>query len=129
MAYLAFDDTGLAPVASGTTISPAPDAVAVRLSPLEWSVVALARRDRLSSLRQPGRMSTALRTVFKQHNPMLADERLEALRRVAVLNWRLGDAVPPGERDALFATGFSAAQYDLMRASIGVARASGEARR
>lgn len=91
---------------------------ASRLSPLEWLVVALARKDSPSSLRQPGRLALALRTLFKHPNPVLADERLEALRRIAVLSWRRGYSVPAREIRSFFAAGFTSGQYDSMLASI-----------
>lgn len=130
MAYLAFDEHALAPAPAAVSRAVAPVAdPAPRLSGLEWSVVALARTDRLSTLRRPGRMATALRVVFNQHNPMLADERLEALRRMAVLSWHRGADVPARERDAFFAAGFSPAQHGLLLSSIAAARAAQEARR
>ncbi|KTT72048.1 hypothetical protein NS334_09740 [Sphingomonas endophytica] len=109
------------------TTAPLPAPVAedlpTKLSALEWSVVALARNDRLSSLRQPGRMAKALGIVFKSpHNPMLADERLEALRRIAVLGWHYGYTVPTEELSRFLHAGFTTAQYELMMDSIGVAR-------
>ena len=94
MNCIALDDgfAALAPVptrrsSAGACIprhDPIDVAVPARLGALEWLVVAIARRDRFSSLRRPGRLSTALRSVFGSPNPMLADERLEALRRMAV---------------------------------------------
>jgi hypothetical protein len=94
------------------------------LTALEWSVVALAKRDRISSLAQPGRIAVALGTVFgaRGPNPHLADPRLEALRRVAVLSWRRGVTLPAGELKAFLAAGFSIGQYETLVASIAAAR-------
>lgn len=124
MAYLMLDhsDTGAAAAPIGTAAAvdataPAP----ARLSALEWSVVALARNDRLSSLRRPGRMATAMRAVFRQPNPMLADERLEALRRIAVLGWHYGYTVPTAELKRFLDAGFTTDQYELLMDSIGTA--------
>jgi hypothetical protein len=51
-----------------------------RLSALEWSVVAMAERDGLSSIREPGRFVSALSSIFGISRPnRLANERLEAL--------------------------------------------------
>ena len=131
MAYLAFDE-----LAPGMIAAPAPRAdplplpgplplheAPARLSALEWSVVALAARDALSTLREPGRMGEALRTLFGgRHNPRLADPRLEALRRMAVLARHYGYAVPGVDvRDFLHA-GFTPAQYELLVDSVTVAR-------
>ncbi|MBN2971149.1 hypothetical protein JW805_03855 [Roseomonas aeriglobus] len=126
MAYVDFSgDPVLAAHGShgGGTADPVTTAPA-GLSALEWSVVALARRDRLSSLNTPGRLSVALGAVFgtRRRSPHLADPRLEALRRMAVLSWHRGFAVPAHEVKAFFRAGFSGDQYELMLASIGAAR-------
>jgi hypothetical protein len=88
-------------------------------SGLEWSVIALAQRDRIASLREPGRIATALRAVFGTARPShLADGRLEALRRIAVLAWHRGYAVPVSELRSFLGAGFSADQYEMLQASI-----------
>ncbi|GGB41367.1 hypothetical protein GCM10011380_33530 [Sphingomonas metalli] len=94
------------------------------LSALEWQVVALAQRDRMSSLNKPGRLAIALGTVFGplQHNPRLADPKLEALRRMAVLSWHRGFSVPVSEIKAFHGAGFSPAQYETLVSSILAAR-------
>lgn len=100
------------------------------LSALEWSVVALAERDTLSSLRAPGRLAVALAAIFgTSPSNRLADERLEALRRVAVHAWHHGFAVPELEMNALFGAGFSPAQFELIVASVSRARAGRRPRR
>lgn len=128
MAYLAFADAQVAgPVIApvgfrAAEIQPEPAEVA-RLSALEWSVVALARKDRLTSLRTPGRIAMAMGAVFgDQHNPRLADPALEALRRIAVLSWHHRYTVPPHEVKAFLAAGFSSAQYELIVDSISTAQ-------
>lgn len=100
------------------------------LSALEWSVVALAQRDRLSSLAKPGRLAIALGTVFGplRHNPRLADPRLEALRRMAVLSWHRGFSVPVSELKAFYRAGFSPTQYETLLTSISAARPRAGAR-
>lgn len=135
MAYLSFDPIDATPAAAPRT-APAPLAaplatadVAPRLGALEWSVVALARNDRLSSLRAPGRMTTAMRVIFRQYNRMLADDRLEALRRIAVLGWHHGYAVPSHEVARFLRAGYSQGQYELMMDSIGAAHATRQPRR
>ncbi|MDR6786684.1 hypothetical protein J2Y58_000022 [Sphingomonas sp. BE138] len=137
MAYLMLDDdravvttplSGAPLAAPAPCADPVPEAPA-RLSALEWSVVALARQDRLSSLNRPGRIATALAILFKPpHNRMLADERLEALRRIAVFGWHYGYTIPTEELKRFLKAGFSPAQYELMMDSIGVAKL-GNARR
>jgi hypothetical protein len=122
MGYLAFAETAAGSAAAPVTFAPA--TTQARFSPLEWSVIALAKRDRIASLREPGRISVAMGMVFGDRpNPRLADPKLEALRRLAVLSWHYGYTVP-GEavRDFLGA-GFTARQYELMVDSIAADRA------
>lgn len=135
MAYL-MPDADYTPARAASAPAPVTAPIAdptagpiARLSGLEWSVVALARNDRLSSLRRPGRMALALGILFKQpHNPMLADERLEALRRMAVLAWHHGYTVPSEELKRFLRAGFSPDQFELMMESIGIARRNGATR-
>lgn len=88
-------------------------------SGLEWSVIALAQRDRVASLRQPGRMATALGALFGTSRATpLADERLEALRRIAVLAWHYGYSVPVSELRAFLSAGFSSDHYEVLQNSI-----------
>jgi hypothetical protein len=95
-------------------------------SALEWQVVAIAQRDRLSSLRAPGRLSVALGVLFggAAGNPRLADPRLEALRRLSVLAWHKGDALPVSEIAAFKAAGFTADQFETLLASISRGRSA-----
>ena len=100
-------------------VAPVADAAPARLSPLEWSVVALAQTERLSSIDRPGRIAVAMARLFglKRTNK-LADPRLEALRRLAVIAWHRGYAVHSSEIHAFKEAGFSMAQYELVLASI-----------
>ena len=96
-----------------------------RLSALEWSVVALAERDGLSSIREPSRFIAALRPIFGLKRPnRLANEALEALRRIAILAWHYGWNVPKSELAAFLDAGFSTDQFELIQTSIGQARAA-----
>jgi hypothetical protein len=124
MAYMNFSAVDAHPVA------PPADVVGTRtrsgLSALEWQVVALAQHDRLSTLSQPGRLSVALGAVFggQRPNPRLADPRLEALRRLAVLAWHRGYTLPPSELTAFHEAGFTADQLETLLASISRGRAA-----
>ena len=122
MGYLAFSELGGGDVVE--RVAPASDEPA-RLSALEWSVVAIAWSDRLSSLRRPGRLARALGRIFGGDNPRLADPRLEALRRMAVLTWHHGYTVPPHEVRAFGVAGYSASQYELLVDSIAAAQRDG----
>ena len=125
MAYIDFaseHDQLLAPAPRHDPV-PAADAPATQLSALEWSVVAIARGDRLSSLRAPSRLSVAMGGLFgSRHNPRLADPQLEALRRMAVLSWHHGYTVPTSALTAFTDAGYTMAQYETMLASIATAR-------
>ena len=125
MAYIDFATDPVAGIAAGAPRhDPVPAPAPATFSALEWSVIALAQRDRLSSLAQPGRVSVALGKVFggRGHNPRLADPRLEALRRLAVLSWHRGFGVPGNEVSAFLAAGFTPDHYETMLVSISAAR-------
>lgn len=131
MAYVAFDEAGVAlhPSTPALASEAEPTPSSNRLSALEWSVVAIARNDPLSSLRTPGRLSTAMSIVFRQGNPRLADERLEALRRMAVLAWHHSFQVAASEVRAFLDAGFTVGQYEALMGSISAGRQSGRQRR
>lgn len=125
MAFLNFSELQGTPIA-------APVDVVARLprdagfTALEWSVVAIAQNDRLASLATPGRLSIALGTVFgtQTGSPRLADPRLEALRRMAVLAWHHGDAVPRSEIQSFHQAGFTPEQYETLLDSISRGRSA-----
>lgn len=135
MAYLHFStDPVLSPYVGASVVPPAATpkkAAATGLTALEWSVVALAQGDRLSSLREPSPLSIALGRVFGRggRSQNLADPRLEALRRMAVLSWHRGFAVPTHELTAFLRAGFTTEQYETMVASIGAAASDTQAKR
>lgn len=107
-----------------------PVATPATLTALEWSVVAMAEKDGLSSLREPGRFSTALRSLFGVRQPnRLANDGLEALRRLAVHAWLYGWNVPDSELREFLAAGYSLDQYQLVQTSIANARAGRAAQR
>jgi hypothetical protein len=95
-----------------------------RLSALEWSIVAMAERDSVSSLREPGRFLAALRSIFGiRRVNRLANDKLEALRRIAVHAWRFRWNVPDSELQEFLTAGYSIDQYQLVQLSIAQARA------
>jgi hypothetical protein len=101
-----------------------------RLTALEWSIVAMAEQDRLSSIREPGRYMKALRSLFGLQAPnRLASDRLEALRRIAILAWHHGWNVPKSELKAFLEAGFTSDQFELIQNSLGQARAARRRRR
>ena len=118
MAYVNFAELHEAAPAL-TAPRPIADPVEATLSPLEWSVVALAQKERLSSIDRPGRVALAMGRLFgSRRNPDLADPRLEALRRLAVIAWHRGYAIATAEIRAFKQAGFTMAQYELVLASI-----------
>jgi hypothetical protein len=126
VAYLDLSGFQGQPVAVGSTF--AADAT---LTALEWQVVAIAQRDRLSSLEAPGRWSRVLALFFggDRASPRLADSKLEALRRIAVLAWHKGYALPKQEIAAFHASGYSIDQLELLLARVSQGRiARNEAR-
>ena len=107
------------PISVGTATLPA------RLTAREWSVVAMAERDGLSSIREPSRFIAALGAIFGIKRPnRLANEELEVLRKIAILAWHYGWNVPKSELAAFLAAGFSTDQFELIQNSIGQARAA-----
>jgi hypothetical protein len=120
MAYIdhasAFAVSGAHPVSTSWA---AGDEGRTEFSPLEWTVIALARRDGLSSLETPGPVARALGSLFGLgRQSMLADPRLEALRRIAVHAWHRGYKLPVSEIKRFLSAGFSAGQYETLLASI-----------
>ncbi|MGJ3629026.1 hypothetical protein AB5I41_23115 [Sphingomonas sp. MMS24-JH45] len=66
----------------------------------------------------------ALGALFgSKPNTKLADQRLEALRRIAVLSWHRGYDVPTSAIRQFVELGFDIDQYELLAGSIAVARA------
>ena len=122
MAYLAPIETHTArPVVFLPKVAPAqaPAAPTPEFSALEWSVIRLARVDGLSTLREPGRLGRFINWLMgRSGSPELANPKLEALRRMAVLSWHFGFTVPGDDVADFLAAGFSAEQYELLVHSV-----------
>ncbi|CUS43164.1 MAG: hypothetical protein V4610_07250 [Pseudomonadota bacterium] len=120
MAYLDIDNMFAAPVRSRAMASAAAtESGETGFSALEWSVIAVSRRDSLSSLEEPGRVSRALGSLFGfGTKSRLADSKLEALRRLAVHAWRRGYAVAQAEIDRFLDAGFTLSQAETLVASV-----------
>jgi len=118
MAYLDLEHPFAAPGTSRDTAKTAENA-APSFSALEWSVIAVARRDRISSLDEPGAISRAFGGLFGFGKASrLAEPKLETLRRLAVHAWRRGYALPASEVTGFLKAGFTMAQAELLVASI-----------
>lgn len=119
MAFIDFSQP-LAARDGGLAISQEP---AATFDPLEWQIVALTAGESLSSLREPGRLSRLRDLIFgKRQSPILANERLEALRRLAVEARYRGYAVSLSALAAFRKAGFSKAQLELLLTTISVER-------
>lgn len=119
MAYLAkIDAQDSRPVSLPTMVAAKPD-----FSALEWSVIRFSRLDRLWTIRAAGRIRRFWNWLLARGNPELADPRLEALRRMAVLTWHFGFTVPGDDVAHFLSAGFSPDQYELMAGCINSALA------
>lgn len=115
-------------IAAALPMSPSADAVPVEpvgFAHHEWDVIQLARRDGLASLSAPTRMARLSAWLFGGGISLrLADPRLEALRRLAVLAWHHGYVVPVSAITAFTDAGYSGDQLELLLASIASSRSS-----
>lgn len=113
MAFIDFRDDAAhaAPTLTLAAVAPALRH-AEPLTALERRVIEVAREDRLASLRPVRKRSWLARLVFgpQPPSPMLANERLEALRRLAVVAWHHGYQLPASALREAQAAGYSEAQ-------------------
>jgi hypothetical protein len=93
-------------------------------SALEWSIIRLSRGDRLWTLRPPGPLRRFHHWLLgRTGSPGLANDRLEALRRISVLSWHFGFSIPDEDVADFLSAGFTADQYELLVSRL--SRASG----
>jgi hypothetical protein len=132
MAYLQFDtpQAGPAPVMFDAPAQAAAPIQPADFSHLEWSVVALASAEPMSSLRGPGLFAGLLSSLFGIRTVSgLADPKLEALRRAAVMAWHNGYTVPTHEVNAFLEAGYTVEQYEALQTRIGRERSEINGRR
>ncbi len=126
------EDGAGAPLSIVTLTAPISDIAPVDasdFSPLEWSVVQLARKDGMATLRAPGRWAKLHRLIFgERSDPRLADERLEALRHVAVEAWHRGYALHPARIAAFLSAGFTYAHLERLLADVTAIRGAPKTR-
>lgn len=125
------DGAGVSPSILFQPEAPVADAVpeVSAFSSLEWSVVQLARNESMGSLRAPGRWAKLHKLIFGERaDPRLADERLEALRRVAVEAWHRGYALHPARIAAFLSAGFTDAHLERLLADIAAIRGTPKTR-
>lgn len=99
-----------------------PAAHSADFTPLEWSVIRDAHRDRLWTVRPIGVLRRFWNWWGGRGNPKLANERLEALRTAAVLSWHYSFAIPGEDVTDFLSAGFTSDQYELLVSSIRDAR-------
>jgi hypothetical protein len=98
------------PIVGTTPVSATPD-----FSPLEWSIIRLAQVDGLWTIRPPGPLRRFYNWLIGQTgSPQLANERLEVLRRIAVLSWHFGFTIPGEDVADFLSAGFTPEQYELL---------------
>lgn len=124
MAYVNFAELQGGPNGAIGVYGEAPRVQRTGFTALEWQVVALAQNDGLSTLNAPSRVTTALEAVFgfKRPNPELANPALETLRRISVLAWHRGFALPQSQIEAFYDAGYSEEQLEILLGSIGAGR-------
>ena len=116
MAYRNFADMGSL-AASRIDRESAASGDSVSLGRDEWSVVEFAKNDGLWSLNPDGLMQRLGRILFGVAPPQpLANERLEALRRLAVAAWRR--RVDPALVGTVRAAGFTCAEVGAVLSHI-----------
>jgi hypothetical protein len=129
MAYLQRLDPQEARVIALTAIPALAPAPKADFTSLEWSIIRLSRVDSLSTLRAPGRLQRFVSWLMgRQGSPELANERLEALRRISVLSWHFGFTVPSEDVADFFSAGFTPEQYELLVHSVRAAVSAGSQR-
>lgn len=115
MAYLEFRSEGLV---AATEAAPRGERSA-NFTTLEWTVIRLAQGDPVSSVRRPGKMLAMLRSVFGfKQRTVLANEKLEALRRIAVLALRRGVEVASADLPMFMNAGYSPQHFQLLLACV-----------
>jgi hypothetical protein len=107
MAYLDLTRSPFELPAASVATAPAKPKTAP-LSDVERTVLALSLGDPLWSVGPESRLGHLVRWIFDQRRPTpLADARLEALRRFAVLSRRFGDRLDRAESRRLAKAGYS----------------------
>lgn len=102
---------------------------ATTLDQREWAIVGLARSDGMASVREEGTLRRVIRIIFGgERKNALSDEKLEALRRMAVLSWHHGYNVAPSEISEFLSAGYSERQYEVLLDRIVQTRAASRQR-
>ena len=117
MAYLArIEAAEMQPLA--VSVAPARMIPQPSFSALEWSIIRLAQIDGLWTIRPLGLLRRAWNWLSGRGNPALANERLEALRRISVLSWHFGYIIGGDDLVDFLSAGFTTDQYELLVNSV-----------
>ncbi|MBH0113440.1 hypothetical protein I5E68_10815 [Novosphingobium sp. YJ-S2-02] len=124
MAFIDFNEAALQAPCAAAAQALEPKAAEAQLSQVEQRVIELARHDGLASLRPVRKRGRLARLVFGPDpvSRQLANERLEALRKLAVQAWNQGYTVPASTQRETLAAGYSEAQVGAVLDLIGRAR-------
>ncbi|PNU06716.1 hypothetical protein [Novosphingobium guangzhouense] len=119
MAFIDFSDAALQALPTPLTQP------AETLDAMERRIVALARGDGLASLKPHRKRGWFLRLILGPTPPsaMLANEQLEALRRLAVRAWHHGYTLPVSALKEARQAGYSEAKIGAVIDTIGRNRA------
>ncbi|WP_159978828.1 MULTISPECIES: hypothetical protein [unclassified Novosphingobium] len=125
MAFIDFTDAAHQALPIAISAPLVPTAEMQPLSALEHRVVALARQDGLGTLRPHRKRGWLSRLVLGPTPPsaMLANEQLEALRRLAVYAWHQGYTLPVSALKEARAAGHSEAKIGAVIDIIGRSKA------
>lgn len=122
MAFIDFSDAALQALPVNRTFSETP---AKPLSRFERRIVELARDDGLATLLPQRKRGWFARLILgpQPPSPMLANEQLEALRRLAVQAWHHGYTLPASVMKEARTAGHSEAKIGAVIDLIGRSRA------
>ena len=112
--------TNFARTRTNTNKRPEPPVGPVQASftPLEWSIVRLARNEKLWSIGTISPVQRLFNFFAGRKAYRLANDRLEALRRIAVQSWHFGLTTASDKVAAFLDAGFSPGHYELLVSSI-----------
>lgn len=124
MAFIDFTDTAHQTLSITSSAKAVVAEVEQVLTTLEHRIVALARADGLETLRPQRKRGWLARLILGPTPPsaMLANEQLEALRRLAVHAWHKGYTLPVSALKEARAAGHSEAKIGAVIDIIGRSR-------
>lgn len=120
MAKRAFDEWSLVADANHAAIQPVLSLVAPLFDNLGLRVIALSKKDSRWSIRPRDRLVKLIERVFGIYQAnALADPRLEAIRRYAIVVRTISKRARVDETDRFLATGFTHSHADFIAHHVG----------